>query len=73
MTLVSRNLAMGDQDSDLAGSGQILVIDPTPGKLFAGVCMETLSLIRVGWSRMKPGATLALSHPLGNERHRPLS
>lgn len=60
---------MCDQDSDLAGSGQTLVIDPTPGKLFLDVCMETFTL-RVGWSRMKPGATLALNHPLGNERHR---
>lgn len=63
---------MGDQDSDLAGAGQTLVIDPTSGKLFPDVCMETLSLTRVGWSRMKPGAALALNHPLGNERHRPL-
>ena len=68
---MSRNLAMGDQDSDLAGSGQTLIIDPTPDKLFPDVCTETLSLTRVGRSRMKSGATLALSHSLGNERHRP--
>lgn len=63
---------MDDRDLDLAVSEQILIIDPTPGKLFPDVCMETLSLTRVGWSSMKLGATYALIHSLGNERHRPL-
>lgn len=51
---------MGYQDSDLAGSGQTLIKYPTPGKLFPYVCMDTLSLPRVGLSRMKPGATLTM-------------
>lgn len=72
LTLVSRNLAMGYQDSDLAVYGQTLIIYPTPHKLFPNVCMETLSLMGVRRSRMKPRATLVLNHPQGNERHRPL-
>lgn len=41
LTLVSRNLAMSYQDSDLAVYGQTLIIHSTPSKLFPNVCVET--------------------------------